>query len=317
MDDRAPGEVDRVQAARAEKPAAPLGVRERAVDDQRPQADEDQVAAEAHPLAERPRDERRGDDGELHLERHVHQRRNRGGVAVRRAVDAAQHHVLQAADHPPVIGAERQRVPHDHPQQADHADRHEGLDHRRDHVLRAYQPSVEQREPRHHEEHQRRRGQHPGGVTSIDVHANLPMTAAPLPRHAVDHGSPLLTRAPEIAGATVTGTTKHLMLTVKLMTRSIAQRILVVEAAAGVHREPAGRALGAGLSSRHPGGRPRPVNDTRAAMPAAGRKPRPDRRRRVLRSRLWPARSPRGWSGRRRAARSGAGPRRWRDAARC
>ena len=64
----------------------------------------------------------------------------------------------------------------------------------------------------------------------------------------------------------MTGTTKHLMLTVKLMTQTIAQRILVVEAAAGVHREPAGRALGAGLSPRHPGGRPRPVNDTRAAM---------------------------------------------------
>jgi putative intracellular protease/amidase len=35
----------------------------------------------------------------FHLEGHVHQRRDRGGVAVRHSVDVMQHHVLQAADH--------------------------------------------------------------------------------------------------------------------------------------------------------------------------------------------------------------------------
>jgi hypothetical protein len=50
------------------------------------------------------------------------------------------------------------------------------------------------------------------------------------------------------------------------MTRSNRpSRSLAAEAAAGIHREPAGR-QSAGAVTRHPGGRPRPVNDTRAAM---------------------------------------------------
>jgi hypothetical protein len=57
------------------------------------------------------------------------------------------------------------------------------------------------------------------------------MTAAPLPRHAVDHRSPLLTRAPDDAINRPSGS-------------------LVAGAAAGVHGEPAGRPLGAGLSPR-------------------------------------------------------------------
>jgi hypothetical protein len=73
MNDGAAGEVDRVQAARAEDSAAPLAVGERTVDEQRPQADEDQISPEAHALAECSRDERRCDDGELHLERHINQ----------------------------------------------------------------------------------------------------------------------------------------------------------------------------------------------------------------------------------------------------
>ena len=54
MHDGATGEVDGVQAARAEEAATPHPVRERAVDQERPEADEDEVAAEAHPIENAP-----------------------------------------------------------------------------------------------------------------------------------------------------------------------------------------------------------------------------------------------------------------------
>ena len=52
VDDGAAGEVDGVQPSRPEKPAAPDPVGQRAVDEQRPQGDEDEVAGESHPFGD-------------------------------------------------------------------------------------------------------------------------------------------------------------------------------------------------------------------------------------------------------------------------
>ena len=68
--DRPAGEVQGSEAGRAQEAAAPDPVRDGRVHEDRPQRDEQDVAAEAHPLGERTRDERRRDDREHQLEDH-------------------------------------------------------------------------------------------------------------------------------------------------------------------------------------------------------------------------------------------------------
>ena len=55
-------------------------MRDRVVHDRRPQQGEDQERLEAHALGERAGDQRRGDDGEHHLEDHERLVRDRRGV---------------------------------------------------------------------------------------------------------------------------------------------------------------------------------------------------------------------------------------------
>ena len=64
--------------------------------------------------------------------------------------------------------AERQAEPDHDPQDADDRHRHEALEHRRDDVLRADHPAVEEGEPRRHQQHQRRGRQHPGDVAAVN-----------------------------------------------------------------------------------------------------------------------------------------------------
>ena len=79
VDDGAAGEVER--AVRAQPTAdAPDPVRDRGVDEGRPEQAEDGHRLEALTLGERAGDERRGDDGEHHLERHEREGRDRRRV---------------------------------------------------------------------------------------------------------------------------------------------------------------------------------------------------------------------------------------------
>ena len=66
------------------------------------------------------------------------------------------------------VRAEGQRVPHDSPQHAD--DRHggEAVHHRAQDVLGPDQPPVEHRQARHHQQHQRSGGEHPGRGARVD-----------------------------------------------------------------------------------------------------------------------------------------------------
>ena len=64
--DGAAGEVERAHVG--QPAAAPHPVRDRAVDDQRPQRDEHHVGGEAHPLDDRAGDQRRRDDAERALD---------------------------------------------------------------------------------------------------------------------------------------------------------------------------------------------------------------------------------------------------------
>ena len=87
------------QATGSQEPSAPHPVGHRRVHQQGPQADEHQVTGELHPLGKGTRDQRRGDDGEGHLEAHEHRLRDGRGQGIG-GVDrhAGQHHPAEAAE---------------------------------------------------------------------------------------------------------------------------------------------------------------------------------------------------------------------------
>ena len=168
--DGAAREVERAHAGGAEEPAAPHPVRDRRVHEHRPEPEEQQVAAEPHPLGERPGDERRRDHREHHLEDHERRGRNARRERHRSIADPPETHVFEPADQQAVIGPEGERVPDEHPQHRDHAERDQRLHHRPEHVLGTHEPAVEQGETRRHEHHERRGHEHPRGVTGVDPH---------------------------------------------------------------------------------------------------------------------------------------------------
>ena len=117
---------------------------EGAVDEERPQTNEDEVAPKAHPPDKGARDEGGRNDREHHLERHKEERRDIGRKGRRGCADSSQHGVLKSPDKEGVVGTKGDRVPHDDPKYGDDADGYEGLRHRREHVLLSNQPAVEQ-----------------------------------------------------------------------------------------------------------------------------------------------------------------------------
>ena len=66
-------------------------------------------------------------------------------------------------------GGERQRVADDRPQHAHESERDEAHHHRVERVLRADQPAVEERERGRHQQHERRRDQHPCSVGLVHI----------------------------------------------------------------------------------------------------------------------------------------------------
>ncbi|HEX9517895.1 MAG TPA: hypothetical protein VF940_17165 [Streptosporangiaceae bacterium] len=61
--------------------------------------------------------------------------------------------MAEAADDPPVVGAERERIADRSPQYADDADGGEGLSHHGDDALLSHQAAVEERQSWDHKEH--------------------------------------------------------------------------------------------------------------------------------------------------------------------
>ncbi|EMP78607.1 PilL protein [Burkholderia pseudomallei MSHR1043] len=175
--DRAAREVEhavRRQPARR----LPDHVRDRHVDDQRPQRHEDEHRREFHPVGERAADERRRDDRERHLvdevDRFRDRRREMADGERRRlvAVDVVhpgQEHAREAADEA-VARREREAVADHRPEDRDQRGDREALHHGREHVLLADHAAVEEREARdRHEQHERGRREHPRGVARVDL----------------------------------------------------------------------------------------------------------------------------------------------------
>ena len=173
VDDRPAREVER--APRVEKAAGPPDpVRDGGVDEEAPEREEGHVGAEAHPLDDRARHERRRDRREHPLEREERERRDRGRVGgLRSAADPREPEPLERTEERRA-GRERERVARDHPD--DGADPHRNVRHheRVERVLAAHEPGVEEREPGVHDENEGRRAEDPRGVArtdSLGVHA--------------------------------------------------------------------------------------------------------------------------------------------------
>src|SRR2546428_10567034 len=118
VDDQPAREVDAPE--RLEEAAdAPVPVRDRHVDERRPEDDVDQESFEPDSLCEGADDQGRRDRGELQLEREVQELRNRGGISeIRGGSDVVQPKVVQAPDECVQRWPEGERVPPEGPDQA-------------------------------------------------------------------------------------------------------------------------------------------------------------------------------------------------------
>ena len=155
----------------------PRPVRKRAVDEHAEEHHEHEVRREANALRERARDERRRDDGELHLEESEERERDgRRDRHVHLRAHAAEHEELRRvadqAESAHVV-AETKRESEHHPEHRDDAHRDETLENRGDDVLAPHHAAVEEREAGRHHQHEDRRGDHPGDVRGVELLVRL------------------------------------------------------------------------------------------------------------------------------------------------
>ena len=155
----------------------PDPMRDRRIDDQRPKPHEHQHRGEFDSVTKCARDQRGRDDRESHLEHHIkrfwngHRRgRCRAGAKRERRVHIhpAQQHAAEIADVSIAVG-EGEAVADDDPQHGDQARRCKTLHDGRQHIVPPHHAAIEHREAGNgHQQHERRRGQHPGGIAAID-----------------------------------------------------------------------------------------------------------------------------------------------------
>ena len=180
MHDGAAGEIEHfhpcgVVAGREDTVGSPDPMCNRRVDENRPQANEPEHGRELHALGKSAGNQRRGNDGERHLEADVHAFRDgrgeRIGVTDTSLADVAedvlQEHAIQAPDKGRA-GAKRHAVGDEREEYRDEAGDRKAGHHRVADVLLAHHAAIEQSEARDcHHQYKRDRRQHPGGVAGI------------------------------------------------------------------------------------------------------------------------------------------------------
>ena len=161
----------------AHEAASPLPVGNGAVDEEVPEEDEDQERGELHALGDGAGDDSAGDNGEGHLEHH--EERLREGPRSRARHDglarlrvAKQPDLVAAADVVAVVvltaTGEGEGVANSEPEDGDKAGDGKRLHHGREHVLRARETTIEQRQAGDgHHQHQARRGEDPRSVAGV------------------------------------------------------------------------------------------------------------------------------------------------------
>ncbi len=174
----AASEVEHAPVPHQAAVTGPDHVRDRCINQREPDAHEDQHRGELHALGERTDDQRRGDDREGHLEGDEHrlrEQRRRAGDARRR--DTGEERLAHAAEERIEVddallhagSVEGNAVAINDPQDADQTGNGEALHQHGKNVFRANHTAVEQRQAGNgHEQHERCRGEHPGGVAGIE-----------------------------------------------------------------------------------------------------------------------------------------------------
>ena len=162
VDDGAAGEVERPELGQEASPPDP--VRDRRVHDQAPERDEHEVGEEAHPLDDRARDERGCDDRERPLVGHEQDLRDR---ALRLEADAGEKRLREVAHDRRALG-EGEAVAEQRPGDTHEAERRDAHHHGVEGVLGAHQASVEKRQRRRHQQHERGGDEHEGHVGRND-----------------------------------------------------------------------------------------------------------------------------------------------------
>ena len=162
----AAGKIHR--APRRKPAAAPHPMRHRHIDDQQPQARDQQHRAEFDALDIGADDQRRRDDGERHFEHHIDAFGNGGARMHGAPRDIGQQRRIEIAD-PGPAAAESQAVAANEPQHRSDTGHRETLHQHRQDILGLHQPAVKQRQGRQgHQQHQRRRTDNPAGIAAID-----------------------------------------------------------------------------------------------------------------------------------------------------
>jgi len=151
----------------------------------RPEDREQDEGAEPLALGEGARDEGRRDRREHQLEGGEQDERDGGRVVrARRESDVVEEREVETADQAPAVdvGTEREREADDDPDDADEGETEPAVHDRREDVLAAHEPAIEERETRQHDHDQRGGCQHPGGITT--VHSIPFLRDAGVPAHA-------------------------------------------------------------------------------------------------------------------------------------
>src|SRR2546421_6333907 len=173
MDDGPAGEVERAELVKP-SPRAPDPVRDRVVDEGRPEQREDHEGLEALPFSERAADQGGRDNGKHHLEKHEGLMRDGGRViGIGRETHVVQADPFEAADDMELVRSEGEAVAPENPLDTDEAEDEKTVHDRREDVLAADEPPIEETECRRHQHHERSRSEDPGGIATIDFHYGI------------------------------------------------------------------------------------------------------------------------------------------------
>ena len=154
----------------------PCHVSQRTIDDEKEKHHEEHIGRKPHTLCKRTRNQRRGDDGKLHLEQGKQRQRNRGTaqhVACRSGIDGSAYVMKHGeceriADHAADVVAKAQREADHHPQHRNQSHGDKRLQHRRDDVLRTHHAAIEKRQTRCHHQHKNSGGNQPRHISRGD-----------------------------------------------------------------------------------------------------------------------------------------------------
>ena len=154
----------------------PCHMSQRTIDDEEEENHEEHICREAYTFCKRTGNQRRCNDGKLHLKQGKERQRYRcttQDVSCRCGIDLStnvlKHQERQriANDTTDVV-AKAQRETDDHPQHRNQSHSDKRLEHRRNYILRSYHAAVEERQTWRHHQHENRGCNQPSHISCRD-----------------------------------------------------------------------------------------------------------------------------------------------------